>query len=52
MRVVVKTNHLTREEWLKYRTGGIGGSDVSTIAGINPFKTQKMLFNSGFLNAV
>ena len=38
-KVVVKTSNLTREEWLKYRTKGIGGSDVSIIAGINPFKS-------------
>lgn len=44
MRVVVKTNNLTREEWLKYRTGGIGGSDVSVIAGINPFKSVHQLW--------
>lgn len=44
MRVVVKTNNLTREEWLKYRTGGIGGSDVSIIAGINPFKSVHQLW--------
>ena len=44
MRVVVKTNNLTREEWLKYRTGGIGGSDVSIIAGINPFKSIHQLW--------
>lgn len=44
MRVVVKANNLTREEWLKYRTGGIGGSDVSIIAGINPFKSVHQLW--------
>lgn len=44
MRVVVKTNNLTREEWLKYRTQGIGGSDVSIIAGINPFKSAHQLW--------
>ena len=44
MRVVVKTNNLTRDEWLKYRTGGIGGSDVSIIAGINPFKSVHQLW--------
>ena len=38
-KVVVKTSNLTREEWLKYRTKGIGGSDVSIIAGINPFRS-------------
>ena len=44
MQVVVKTNNLTREEWLKFRTGGIGGSDVSIIAGINPFKSVHQLW--------
>ena len=44
MKVVVKTNNLTREEWLKYRTKGIGGSDVSIIAGINPFKSVYQLW--------
>lgn len=44
MRVVVKTKNLSREEWLKYRTQGIGGSDVSIIAGINPFKSIHQLW--------
>ena len=44
MKVVVKTSNLTREEWLKYRTKGIGGSDVSVIAGINPFKSVHQLW--------
>jgi len=44
MQVVVKTNNLTREEWLKFRTGGIGGSDVPIIAGINPFKSVHQLW--------
>ena len=44
MQVVVKTNNLTREEWLQFRTGGIGGSDVSIIAGINPFKSVHQLW--------
>lgn len=44
MKVVVKTNNLSREEWLKYRTKGTGGSDVSIIAGINPFKSAHQLW--------
>lgn len=44
MRVVVKTQNLTRAEWLEYRTMGIGGSDVSVIAGINPFKSIHQLW--------
>lgn len=44
MKIVVKTADLSREEWLKYRTKGIGGSDVSIIAGINPFKSVHQLW--------
>lgn len=44
MKIVVKTANLSREEWLKYRTKGIGGSDVSVIAGINPFKSAHQLW--------
>lgn len=44
MKVLVGTNNLSREEWLKYRTQGIGGSDVSIIAGINPFKSVYQLW--------
>lgn len=39
MKTLVKTADLSREEWLKYRTCGIGGSDVSVIAGVNPYKS-------------
>ena len=38
-RIYVKTKDLSRQQWLQYRTRGIGGSDVSVIAGINPFKS-------------
>lgn len=44
MRVLVKTANLTREEWLKWRTMGIGGSDASIIAGINKFKSVFQLW--------
>ena len=39
MNVLVKTKGMDRREWLKWRTKGIGGSDVSVIAGINPYKS-------------
>lgn len=39
MKVLTKTSNLTKQEWLKVRTQGIGGSDVSVIAGINPYKS-------------
>ena len=44
MKVLVKTKDLSREEWLRYRTQGIGGSDISIIAGINSFKSVHHLW--------
>ena len=44
VKVVVKTNNLTRKDWLKYRTNGIGGSDVSIIVGINKYKSVYQLW--------
>lgn len=44
MKAVVNTNAITRREWLEYRTKGIGGSDVSVIAGINPFRSAYQLW--------
>ena len=44
MNTIINTKNLTKEEWLKYRTQGIGGSDVSVIAGINPFKSAYTLW--------
>ena len=42
--VKVKTKNTKKEDWLKYRTEGIGGSDVSVIAGINPFRSIHQLW--------
>lgn len=39
MKVLVKTNGMAREEWLRWRRMGIGGSDVSIIAGVNKFRS-------------
>ena len=39
MKVLVKTKNLSHTDWLRYRTMGIGGSDVSVIAGINPYRS-------------
>ena len=35
---------MSRADWLRYRTMGIGGSDVSVIAGINPYKSAYQLW--------
>lgn len=44
MKVLVKTADLSREDWLRWRTKGIGGSDVSVIAGINPYRSIYQLW--------
>ena len=44
MKVLVKTAGLSRKEWLKWRTKGIGGSDVSVIAGINSRRSVYQLW--------
>lgn len=44
MKVLVKTADMSREEWLRWRTAGIGGSDVSVIVGINKFKSVFQLW--------
>lgn len=44
MKILVNTKDLNREEWLKWRTRGIGGSDVSVIAGKNPFRSVYQLW--------
>lgn len=37
--VLVDTTNLPRDEWLKYRRKGIGGSDAAAVLGISPFMT-------------
>ena len=39
-KIIVKTAGLSREEWLKYRKKGIGGSDSAAVIGLNPYKSQ------------
>lgn len=39
MKTLVKTNGMGREEWLKWRRMGIGGSDAAVIAGVSPFRS-------------
>ncbi|KGJ48096.1 hypothetical protein KD33_16890 [Clostridium sp. NCR] len=35
---------MSKEEWLKNRQAGIGGSDASAIAGLNPWKSSIQLY--------
>lgn len=38
-RILVNTKDLPRDEWLKYRRLGLGGSDAGAIVGLNPYAT-------------
>lgn len=42
--VVTETTELSREEWLSFRRGGIGGSDVAAILGISSFRTARDIY--------
>lgn len=44
MAELVNIKDLTREEWLKERMTGIGGSDAGTILGVNKWKSKTQLF--------
>ena len=44
MKTLVKTNGMAREEWLKWRCMGIGGSDASVIAGVNKYRSVFQLW--------
>lgn len=35
---------LSNDEWKKYRTLGIGGSDAAAVCGISPWKTARDLY--------
>ena len=44
MRTLIATRNMEKTEWLKWRTMGIGGSDVSVIAGVNPYRSVFQLW--------
>ena len=37
--VLASTENLSREDWLRYRNLGIGGSDASVVCGVNKYKS-------------
>ena len=41
----IPTKDLPREDWLRLRQSGIGGSDISAIMGFNPYKTAYDLYH-------
>lgn len=42
--VLISTADMNRKEWLKARRAGIGGSDVSAIAGLNKWKSPVSVY--------
>lgn len=41
---LVNTKNLSHEEWLLYRKQGIGGSDIASICGLNPFRSALSVY--------
>lgn len=41
---LVKTNELSRDEWLEVRMTGIGSSDAAAAVGLNPYQSQLELW--------
>lgn len=41
---LIKTNELSREEWLAVRKNGIGSSDAAAAVGLNPYQSQLELW--------
>ena len=41
---LISTKDMPREEWLKYRRKGIGGSDAGAICGVNPYSTALKVY--------
>nr|WP_315240771.1 YqaJ viral recombinase family protein [uncultured Albidiferax sp.] len=41
---LVKTQDLSRDQWLTVRKGGIGSSDAGSAVGLNPYKSQLELW--------
>ena len=44
MKKLISTKDLSREEWLRYRKQGIGGSDAGAICGLNPYASPMSVF--------
>lgn len=41
---LVKTQDLSRDQWLEVRKGGIGSSDAAAAVGLHPYKSQLQLW--------
>lgn len=44
MKKLVSTLNLDKENWLRYRKRGIGGSDAGAVCGLNPYRTTIQVY--------
>lgn len=44
MKRLVDTRNLSKNQWLRYRKQGIGGSDAGAICGLNPYRTAMQVY--------
>ena len=44
MYTTISTLGMSREEWLKLRRSGIGGSDAGAICGLNPYSSPMSVY--------
>lgn len=44
MKKLVSTLNLDKENWLRYRKRGIGGSDAGAVCGLNPYRTAIQVY--------
>ena len=40
----ISTLGMEREEWLRLRKGGIGGSDAGAVCGLNPYSSPMSVY--------
>lgn len=44
MKKLISTLHLERDEWLRWRKKGIGGSDAGAVCGLNPYSSPMQVY--------
>lgn len=44
MKKLVSTLNIDKQEWLRYRKQGIGGSDAGAVCGLNPYRTAMQVY--------
>ena len=44
VKVLTSTKDLSREDWLKIRKNGLGGSDAGAVCGVNPYSSPMKVF--------